>query len=89
MNHLERVTVASAISLLLAAGAGAQVHPEKPTWKYEKCYGIAKAGKNDCFTAKTSCGGTVRHDRQPDAWIYVPAGTCAKIVGGGLKPIDS
>lgn len=56
------------------------------TCQYEKCYGIAKAGKNDCFTAKNACGGTSEVDRQGDAWIYLPTGVCAKIVGGSLEP---
>ncbi|MBX3498334.1 MAG: DUF2282 domain-containing protein [Alphaproteobacteria bacterium] len=50
--------------------------------KSEKCYGIAKAGKNDCQTATSSCAGTSKKDAQADAWISVPAGTCARIVGG-------
>lgn len=54
--------------------------------KKEKCYGIAAAGKNDCQTATNSCAGTAVKDNQPDAWIYVPAGTCEKIAGGSLKP---
>ena len=78
--------ITAAISLLVAAAAQAQVHPEKPTYKYEKCYGIAKAEKNDCFTAKSACAGTAKQDTQPDAWIYIPAGTCDKIVGGSLQP---
>lgn len=52
----------------------------------EKCYGIAAAGKNDCQTASNSCAGTAAKDNQPDAWIYVPVGTCEKIAGGSLKP---
>ncbi len=52
----------------------------------EKCYGIAKAGMNDCDTATTSCAGTAKKDAQGDAWIYVPEGTCKKIVGASLKP---
>ena len=39
--------LASAIAGLLVASAQAQVHPEKPTYKYEKCYGVAKAGLNE------------------------------------------
>ena len=50
--------------------------------KNEKCYGVVKAGKNDCQTATSSCAGTSKFDGQPDAWIYVPKGTCAKLVGG-------
>ena len=50
----------------------------------EKCAGIAKAGKNDCQTAKSSCAGTSKKDAQADAWVSVPKGACEKIVGGKL-----
>ncbi|MEJ0039255.1 MAG: DUF2282 domain-containing protein [Gammaproteobacteria bacterium] len=78
--------VGAALAALVAEGASAQVHPEKPTYKYEKCYGIAKAGKNDCFSAGNSCAGTIERDNLPDAWLYVPKGTCLKITGGSLEP---
>jgi uncharacterized membrane protein len=52
----------------------------------EKCYGISAAGKNDCQTATNACAGTSAKDNQPDAWIYVPKGTCEKIAGGSLQP---
>lgn len=51
----------------------------------EKCFGIAKAGQNDCATASSSCAGTSKADNQPDAWKYVPAGTCSGM-GGSLQP---
>jgi uncharacterized membrane protein len=54
--------------------------------KQEKCYGVVKAGKNDCQTATSSCAGTSKKDAQADAWIYVPAGTCAKIAGASNTP---
>ena len=75
----------AAVSMLVTAAANAQVHPEKPTYKYEKCYGIAKTGMNDCFFASNSCAGTVASDNVPGAWIYVPQGTCKKITGGNLE----
>lgn len=56
---------------------------EKP--KMEKCYGIVKAGKNDCQTSTSACAGTSKKDGQKDAWILIPKGTCEKIVGGSLK----
>lgn len=86
MNRKSKIagSLVSAVSLALATVAEAQKHPEKPTYKFEKCYGIAKAGKNDCFTPSNSCGGTSTEDGQKDSWIYVPAGTCEKIVGGIL-----
>ncbi|SDH56431.1 DUF2282 domain-containing protein [Roseospirillum parvum] len=52
----------------------------------EKCYGVAKAGKNDCQTATSSCAGTSKTDGQGDAFIAVPKGTCDKIVGGSTSP---
>jgi uncharacterized membrane protein len=76
------ILVASALAtvLSLSATAGAQAQEN------EKCYGIAKAGKNDCQTATHSCAGTATADAQPDSWIYVPKGTCDKIAGGSLEP---
>jgi uncharacterized membrane protein len=79
------MALSAAVAALIAGSASAQVHPEKPTYPYEKCYGIAKAGMNDCFFASNSCAGTVTTDHVPGAWIYVPKGTCQKIVGGNLE----
>lgn len=50
----------------------------------EKCYGVAKAGQNDCQTASSSCAGTSTMDGQKDAWLFLPGGTCEKLVGGSL-----
>jgi uncharacterized membrane protein len=52
----------------------------------EKCYGIVKAGQNDCQTSTSACAGTAEVDGKPTAFIVVPKGTCEKIVGGALKP---
>lgn len=66
---------------LLASLASASPAPT-PTFKAEKCYGIAKAGQNDCASmGNNSCAGTSKRDGDRAAWIYVPAGVCAKIVG--------
>ena len=66
---------------------GCQAHANK-SGKKEKCYGIVKAGANDCGNAaKThSCAGYATTDGDPGEWIALPAGVCAKIVGGSLKP---
>ena len=55
----------------------------------EKCFGIAAAGQNDCQSAGNSCAGQVNEAARGDAWIYVPAGTCAKIDGSSLEPKQS
>jgi len=54
----------------------------------EKCYGIAKAGMNDCGTATHGCGGESKIDGDKKNWMLVPSGTCKKIVGGSLQPED-
>ena len=48
----------------------------------EKCAGIAKAGKNDCGTSKHACAGQATTDGDAEEWVYVPIGTCERIVGG-------
>jgi uncharacterized membrane protein len=77
--------VAAAVAALntTAAMAGPA---EQPAYSFEKCYGVVKAGLNDCQTATHSCAGTSTADNQGDAWIYVPAGTCAKLVGSSNQP---
>ena len=79
------LTIAAALStaLLLAA----QVQAQAPAT--EKCFGIAKAGKNDCQTATSSCAGTSKKTAQTDAWLSVPKGTCEKIAGGSLTSTKS
>jgi uncharacterized membrane protein len=91
MNHTKTiVNSALAAFAALAATAGAaqsQSGPAaKPDFKFEKCYGISKAGFNDCETSTHSCAGTSTADNQGDAWIYIPAGTCAKLTGGSTEP---
>ena len=50
----------------------------------ETCFGVAKAGQNDCSTAKHSCNGQATVDNALDDFKYVPKGTCEKI-GGKLS----
>lgn len=83
------IALASALvgGLAFSAAAFAQTGPApQPSFKFEKCYGVVKAGKNDCQTHGSSCAGTVKRDSQPDSWVYVPAGTCDKLVGGSTSP---
>ncbi len=58
-------------------------HAEAKTDK-EKCYGVAKAGKNDCASkdGSNSCAGSATKDADKNAWLYVPAGLCGKLAGG-------
>lgn len=51
----------------------------------ERCYGVVRAGVNDCGTARHSCAGRATVDAAEDEWISVPAGTCLRLSGGKLK----
>ena len=51
----------------------------------EKCYGVSKAGKNDCATKTTSCAGSAKEDAQKDAFVVVPKGLCDRLHGGSTK----
>jgi len=85
----KRIVIAAAFA---AAIAPTMLSAQKPVpapknFKAEKCYGIAKAGKNDCAaTGNNSCGGTSKLNSDPKAWIYVPEGYCERIVGGSKAP---
>ncbi len=54
----------------------------------EKCYGIAKEGKNDCGANGHSCAGMAETDGDAHEWVAVPKGTCDKIVGGSTTKMD-
>jgi uncharacterized membrane protein len=85
MNKSTSKIITAAV-LALSAGsmiASGQVMAGKAD--FEKCYGVSKAGKNDCQTATSSCAGTSKTDRNSSAFITVPKGTCDKIAGGSVK----
>lgn len=47
------------------------------TGKFEKCYGVAMKGQNDCYAgAGTTCAGTSTVDYQGNAYKLVPKGSC-------------
>lgn len=83
-----RILIGSALAAMTSlAGSSAFAGPAaQPEFSFEKCYGVVKASLNDCQTATHSCAGTSTADNQGDAWIYLPAGTCAKISGGAIEP---
>lgn len=77
----------AALAALAATATVAQAGPaEKPDYTFEKCYGIVKAGLNDCQTSTHSCAGTSTADNQGDSWVYVPTGTCSKLTGSSTEP---
>lgn len=70
---------AAALAAVLSAGL-AHAGPVAPQPTMDKCYGISKAGHNDCAAGPgTSCAGTSKRDYQGNSWKYVAKGTCTKI----------
>ena len=74
-----RLALSGAFALSAAASAATQ---STGSGAKEQCAGIVKAGKNDCATSTNDCHSHATVDSSPEAWIYVPKGTCDKIVGG-------
>lgn len=55
----------------------------------EQCAGVVRAGQNDCATSMNACHSHVETDASPEAWIYLPKGTCEKIAGARIvKVVD-
>jgi uncharacterized membrane protein len=77
-----KILVASALAAVVSMSAIGSAQAADN----EKCYGVAKAGKNDCQTATHSCAGTSTADADAASWLYVPTGTCEKLAGGSLEP---
>ncbi|HEX9473888.1 MAG TPA: DUF2282 domain-containing protein [Steroidobacteraceae bacterium] len=50
----------------------------------EKCFGVAKAGKNDCAAGTHSCAGQATKDMDKASFVSLPSGVCAKLAGGSL-----
>ena len=84
MNH--RLVVSSALASVLSLGliGAASAQPAKdPGKSHEKCYGVSKAGQNDCanVAGTHSCAGQSKADMSLDDWKYVAAGTCGAMKG--------
>lgn len=80
INTKNNALIAIALASLLSAGAASAADTAAKT---EKCYGVAKAGQNDCAskTGGHSCAGQAKKDMSPSEWKNVPAGTCEKMGG--------
>ena len=77
----QRLIVSSALASVLALGLAGQAAAQ--TKEKEKCYGVAKAGQNDCanLSGSHSCAGQNKADNAPDEWKYVAKGTCKDLKG--------
>ena len=75
------MVVASALAAAVALGAVGTAQAAD-----ERCFGVAKAGQNDCKAGSHACAGQATVDRAGYDYVVVPAGTCDKIAGGSTTP---
>ena len=78
--NIKHVTIAAAIGSLLAVGV-ANADSAAGKEAKVKCYGVAKAGQNDCATATHSCAGAAKTDNDPAEWKKMPQADCEKAGG--------
>ena len=80
--------ISAAVGGLLCMGAlgvAAPAHAaDKP--EMEKCYGVVKAGHNDCESSAHSCAGQSKVSGSGKEWISLPKGVCERLEHGSLKP---
>ena len=76
-------TLASALAFAVGQAQAADAKPPQ-----EKCFGVAKAGQNDCAAAdgSHSCAGQAKADKDANDWVYVAKGTCDKMGGKSAPP---
>ncbi|OZG70182.1 signal peptidase [Hahella sp. CCB-MM4] len=84
MNN-KLVSGAAAATVLAGAMALASGSALADEAKMEKCFGVVKAGMNDCQANGHSCQGHASKSADKGEWVLVPAGLCEKLDGGSLK----
>jgi uncharacterized membrane protein len=95
MNDQTKTLTGLAVASAFAAALGIVASSQAAlATDQEKCYGVAKAGENDCKAGEgTTCAGTSKIDYQGNSWKLVPKGTCTtmELPGdrkGSLEPLD-
>ena len=79
----KQVLAATAFAAVLAFAVTTAAQAEEAASTTENCYGVVKAGKNDCKAGAHSCAGAGTADGGAE-WVKVPTGLCEKLVGGSL-----
>ena len=82
MNQRAMIAATAATLMSMTFMAAPAMAQEK-----EKCFGIAKAGQNDCasVTGAHSCAGQSKVDMDKTEWKYVAKGTCKDMKGLTLE----
>lgn len=82
---LAAVLAAAASSIAFAQGMqgqGMQGHAHTVPAGMERCYGVARAGHNDCAAGAHSCAGQATGNNDPASFVVVPTGVCGKLAHG-------
>lgn len=83
-----RAAMTGVLAMSAVGAAGAAFATDQHA-NEEQCAGVIRAGQNDCATQNNACHGHVERDSDPMAWIYLPKGTCERIVGARIvKVVD-
>ena len=82
---MKSTLISTAIGSLLALSTISMAGPVTVDSGSEKCYGINKAGQNDCAGAAHACAGQSKETSGKE-WIKAPKGTCERIVNASLTP---
>jgi uncharacterized membrane protein len=83
------LTIAAAVGALLASAAASAQDMGAPQGDKVKCYGITKAGQNDCATSAHGCAGAAKTDNDPADWKYAPRADCEKAGGKTDAPKET
>lgn len=80
--------LAGAVAAMTIGMAG---HAAASGIEKERCYGVAKAGKNDCGSADKAhgCAGLATADGSGLEWISLPKGLCERLANGSLEPVSA
>jgi len=87
MNRKNTILAAAVGSLFALNAIGLAQAADDAMGAKEKCYGVAKAGKNDCASNGHSCSAQAKTDADKKDWVHLPKGTCEKLAGGSLAPM--
>lgn len=82
---MNKQIVTAAITSAFALAALGTLTQAQAQDDLEKCYGVVKAGANDCAGPGHTCQGQAKTDGDANEFVLVPAGTCERLVNGEVK----
>jgi uncharacterized membrane protein len=89
-KKIAQAALASVVTLgLLSTAQQAAAAEDAAKNKDVKCYGVAASEKNDCGTVVSACAGSIAKAGACYAWIFLPEGTCKKIVNSSVGKPDA